>query len=280
MQKKYKLLASDVDGTITNEKGLISIPDLEAIEKAILGGTKIALSTGRAPKACTYVLQNLPTEGFHIFYDGALVCNADQTKTIFSRTIDKKRLADIRNLAHLDGVTLELFTQTGYYIEHGSPLASLHSHLMKWDWTVTEFAHLCEKEPIIMGCLVIPATEELAYQSVLTSFGDRKGLKFNWSTHPAWPLVRFVNIVADDVSKARALKSLCVNLKINLDDVAAISNSANDVTLLESVGLAIAMQSAPPELKAVADIITAEAKYNGFSQAVMEFLLNPGSEDV
>jgi len=125
-----------------------------------------------------------------------------------------------------------------------------------------------------MGCLVLPATEEAAYRGVLTSFGERKGLRFSWTTHPAWPLVRFVNITADDVSEGRALKALCAHLGVNLDDVAAIGDGANDVSLLEVAGLAIAMQSAPAELKAVADQITADVKYNGFSQAVMEFLLD------
>jgi hypothetical protein len=274
MQKKYKLLVSGIDGTITNEKGIISIADLNAIERVILGGTKITLCTGRPAKGCAYVLENFPTEGFHIFFDGALVCNAEQTETIFARTIDIKRLAAIRNLAQLDNVTLELFSPTGYFVERGSPQASLHSHLLRLDWTVADFASVCEKEPIIMGCLIIPSTEEMAFRGVLTSFGERKGLKFSFTIHPAWPAICFVNIIMDDVSKGRALKTMCVHMGINLDDVAAIGDSANDVSVLESVGLAIAMQSAPPELKAVSDIVTADVKYNGFSQAVLEFLLN------
>jgi Cof subfamily protein (haloacid dehalogenase superfamily) len=273
MEKKYKLLVADIDGTIANEKGIISIKDLESIEKVILSGIPIALCTDRSVKACALVLLNFPSEGYHIFFDGALICNADQTETIFARTIDKKRLADICNLAHLDGVTLELFSQTGYFVEQSSALASLHSHLMKVDWTVAEFPKLIEKEPIVMGCLVIPVTEESIYRTVLTDFGERKGLKFNWVMHPLWPMVRFVNITMDDVSTGRALKTLCVNMKINLDDVAAIGGSGNDVSMLEAAGLAIAMQTAPPELKAVADVVTADVKYNGFSQAIQEFLL-------
>jgi Cof subfamily protein (haloacid dehalogenase superfamily) len=274
MQRKYKLLVADIEGTLTNELGNISVPDMEAVRLLKESGIQLALCSGWAVKSCTAVMQKLHAPGFHIFFDGALVCNADQSKTVFSRSIDKKRLSEIRNLAHLDGVTLELFTHNGYYIERATPLASLHSHLLNMDWTVTEFAPLCEKEPIIMGCLVLPATEEAAYRGVLTSFGERKGLRFSWTTHPAWPLVRFVNITADDVSEGRALKALCAHLGVNLDDVAAIGDGANDVSLLEVAGLAIAMQSAPAELKAVADQITADVKYNGFSQAVMEFLLD------
>jgi len=68
-------------------------------------------------------------------------------------------------------------------------------------------------------------------------------------------------------------KTLCVYLGISLDNVAAIADGANDVSLLETAGFAIAMEDSPDELKVVADEITSGVKYNGFAQAIQEFLL-------
>jgi hydroxymethylpyrimidine pyrophosphatase-like HAD family hydrolase len=42
---------------------------------------------------------------------------------------------------------------------------------------------------------------------------------------------------------------------------------------LETAGFAIAMEDSPDELKVVADEITSGVKYNGFAQAIQEFLL-------
>jgi Cof subfamily protein (haloacid dehalogenase superfamily) len=273
MQNKYKLLVSDIDGTLTDSKGVISPADLKALQDLEKAGIKVSLSTGRAARGCQAVLTQMPAEGFHIFFEGALVCNSTLTEIIYSRSIDKQRLAEIRNLAHLDNLTLELFSPTGYFVERESALATAHSEMMGFGYTVTDFNSLCMYESIIMGCLVIPTSEQMEFRSVLVEFGEKKGLRFTWSMNPARKDIRFVNIIMDDISKERALKTLCGYYGIRLDEVAAIGDGAEDISLLKSAGFSIAMENAPEELKVVADEITAGVKYNGFSQAIQEFLL-------
>ena len=73
MQNKYKLLVSDIDGTLTDSKGVISAADLKALQDLEKAGIKVSLSTGRAARGCQAVLTQMPVEGFHIFFDGALV---------------------------------------------------------------------------------------------------------------------------------------------------------------------------------------------------------------
>jgi hydroxymethylpyrimidine pyrophosphatase-like HAD family hydrolase len=77
----------------------------------------------------------------------------------------------------------------------------------------------------------------------------------------------------DDVSKGRALEALCVYLGLELKEVAAIGDGANDISLLSTAGLAIAMQNAPPQLKAAADYITPDLTHDGFAQEVHKHLL-------
>jgi hydroxymethylpyrimidine pyrophosphatase-like HAD family hydrolase len=60
---------------------------------------------------------------------------------------------------------------------------------------------------------------------------------------------------------------------LGLEEVAAIGDGTNDISLLSAAGLAIAMQNAPPELQAVADYITPDLNHNGFAQAVHTHLL-------
>ena len=91
--------------------------------------------------------------------------------------------------------------------------------------------------------------------------------------NPARPEIRLVNIIKDDVSKGKALMALASHLRLNLEEVVAIGDGANDISLLSNAGLAIAMKNAPPELKAVADYVTGDTEYNGFTQAVRKYLL-------
>ena len=273
MQTKYKLLVSDIDGTLADGNGIISPVDFTALQELSQAGVMVSLSTGRPAGGCHKVFEKLPTKGFHVFFDGALVCNSKQTEVIYSQPIKKELLAEICGLAHSYGLTLELFSNTRFYIEHESMLAIIHSELLKFETTMIDFNILCNQESVIMGCFVIPAGDEKKFKPILSDFGSRCNLMFSWTMNPTRPDIRLVNIIMHDVSKGRALVALCSHLGLELKEVAAIGDGANDISLLSTAGLAIAMQNAPPELKAAADYITLDLEHDGFAQAAQKFLL-------
>jgi len=59
---------------------------------------------------------------------------------------------------------------------------------------------------------------------------------------PAFPEYYFINIVDIGVSKGKALESLAAYLGLGMEEVVAIGDGANDISLLSTAGLAIAMQ--------------------------------------
>ena len=58
-----------------------------------------------------------------------------------------------------------------------------------------------------------------------------------------------------------------------MNEIMATGDGANDISLLSSVGLAIAMGNAPDEVKAVADYVTLDVDHSGLSAAIEKFLL-------
>jgi len=80
-------------------------------------------------------------------------------------------------------------------------------------------------------------------------------------------------VVAPEVSKGRALEALSLHLGISLSEVMAVGDGTNDITLLSRAGLAVAMDNAPDEVKAVADYITLDVDQNGLAAAIERFLL-------
>jgi len=99
-------------------------------------------------------------------------------------------------------------------------------------------------------------------------------LSFSWSTIPAYPGYHFINIIDKGVSKGQALKNLAAHYGIDLNNVMAIGDGSNDIPLLETAGLAIAMGNAPQELLAEADYVTADVEHNGVALAIRRYLLN------
>ena len=60
---------------------------------------------------------------------------------------------------------------------------------------------------------------------------------------------------------------------MSLDEVIAIGDGPNDIPLLTSAGLAVAMGNAPEELKAVADYVTLDIDHSGLAAAIERFLV-------
>ena len=98
-------------------------------------------------------------------------------------------------------------------------------------------------------------------------------LHFTWTKTPAYPDIDFVNVLAPRVSKGKALTALVSHLGLSLGEVIAIGDGSNDIPLLTSAGLAIAMGNASDELKAVADYITLDIDHGGVAVAIKKFLL-------
>ena len=85
------------------------------------------------------------------------------------------------------------------------------------------------------------------------------------------------DIAKKGVSKIHGIQKIIERLGISITEVAAIGDGWNDVEMLDSVGLGIAMGNAKPEAKAVANHITEHILEEGLPKAV-DFILNLNKE--
>jgi hydroxymethylpyrimidine pyrophosphatase-like HAD family hydrolase len=53
----------------------------------------------------------------------------------------------------------------------------------------------------------------------------------------------------------------------------AVGDGTNDISLLNTAGLGVAMGNAPDEVKAVADYVTLDVAHSGLAAAINKFLL-------
>jgi len=266
MQNRYKLLVTDIDGTIANKNGEISDTDLKALRDIHQAGVMISLCTGRAAGGCLRILNRLSMDGFHIFFDGALITNSMLTEEIYSQPIEEKLLRQVCKLASTNAITLELFSRSGFFISRQNPLADVHGQLMSFKPVTADFDTLCSREPIILCCMVTAASEEMRILSLFLKL--ESSLRFSSTINPARPDIRLINITAKGVTKGTALTALISYLGLKQENAIAIGDGANDASLLANAGLAIAMQNAPDQLKGIADYITTDVEHNGVAQAI------------
>ena len=75
-----------------------------------------------------------------------------------------------------------------------------------------------------------------------------------------------INIINKNASKGNAINGLCKYLKINIDEVIAIGDDLNDISMIKTVGCGVAMGNAKEKVKEFAKEVTLSNNENGVSK--------------
>lgn len=269
----YKLLVMDVDGTFLNGRGEISAEDKNALAKVIESGVLVSISSGRAAQACLKILNQLSLDGAHIFFDGALVSDPKKNEKVYVQPISKEVAKEVIEFAHLNEINIDLFSATRYFVERETWVSDIRRQFYGIEPKITDFNKLWQKEEIIKGTLGVRSPEERAKAEKFRRHFSTS-LDPSVTKTPAYPEIDFINVVTRGVSKGKALKALARHLRIPKREIMAIGDGTNDISLLSSAGLAIAMGNAPDEVKAVADYVTLDVDSSGVAVAINRFLFN------
>ena len=262
----------DIDGTLVGRDGNILAEDREALAKAQQLGVRVSLSTGRVTQACLGIIEQLSLDGYHMFFDGALISGPAQGNEVYVQPISQRVVKQAVEFARLNDINLDLYSATHYFAERETWASDIRRKFFGIEPTVVDFTKLWKQERIIKGGLAARSPGEIAKARGFCLHFD-SSLHFTWTKTPAYPDIDFVNVLAPRVSKGKALEALASHLGISLDEVMAVGDGTNDISLLTSAGLAVAMGNAHDDLKAIADYVTLDIDHAGLAAAIKRFLL-------
>ncbi|MFC2949098.1 Cof-type HAD-IIB family hydrolase [Virgibacillus sediminis] len=282
-----KLIATDLDGTLLNQKGEVSRENAEAIQKAVDRGLQFVVATGRSYGAAGKPLKEVGLSAPVICLNGALTYSEDR-KVLRSVPLDRKTAKNIQELCDQLGMYFEFFTSNGVYSTNQEQFLQVMIDIMK-----SANPHMSEAE-IIEGAEQRFQDEQVEFisdneqvfavegleiykilafsmdkaklaevreslqgeeQLAITSSGDIN-LEFN---HPA-------------AQKGIALQSLAGSMGIDMGDVMTLGDNFNDASMLQMAGRSVAMGNAEEEIKAMCSHVTGTNEENGVAAAIEEML--------
>ncbi len=107
--------------------------------------------------------------------------------------------------------------------------------------------------------------------------GPLQALKEEFRDHPTLDVVHSspenIEIFREDVSKAAGIETLIRKLGIIKDEVMAIGDQENDLSMIRYAGLGVAMGNASDEVKEAANYITDTNNQAGVGKAIRKFCL-------
>ena len=261
-----RLLACDMDGTLFRQDLIISATVKDAIARAQQAGVLVILATGRMPAAASTFTTLLGLTGPQIYANGALVQTV-AGKVISHLPIESEVARNIVAFCVSRGFHVNAYVGDDVYVARLSPEAEFTRKLNRLNPIVVAdligFVEL--HEPTKMVIVRLPSVEPTLLPEVQRTF---HGQALVFSSVP-----QYVEMVNPLVDKGRALHNLADTLGLSRDQVAAIGDGDNDLTLLGAAGLPIAMGNGTTQLKAIARHIVGTVEENGVAQAIDRYIL-------
>lgn len=271
---QYQLIALDMDGTLLNSKKEISSGCKEAIEKALAAGKDVVLSTGRCRPELTEFRELIPGLRYVNCTSGAMVYDFQEQRVIYSNTMDIPTVKEIFLLARkeeamlhiLDEKSIEQTNQLAHIELYGmGPYKELHARTVEAHDDLYGF-YMANPWPIEKINLYhkSPESRDRTKERILAA-----GLPVEMVHAESSSL----ELTATGVDKGVGLTKLCEALGIPVSASIAVGDADNDLSVLRTAGLAVAMGNALDSVKAVSDVTVADCDHDGCAEAIYKYLL-------
>lgn len=278
----YRLLALNIDGTLLRSNGRLQPSTKEAIEFVKEKEVYVTLVTNRHFQSAKKLAKALKLDSLLVTHGGAFIsdnldepfyekrlseeltfnlvqvlenfkCNIRLTHERFSIGNRKKIASNLLSKSILN-TSDSMFYPVQFVDSLGDSLRDEPVSATKID---VHFKHVEEKEE--------------AEQLIREAF-DEIDIRSHSST-------KSLEIVRKGISKENGLRALANHLGIPLYETVAIGDAEDDIGMISSAGLGVAMWNAPFEVKRAADWVTRSNNHQGVDYMVKEHFRKQQSQE-
>ncbi len=261
----YKLLAADIDGTLINSKGQLTDRTISAVKKLIKKGFYFVLSTGRPYQGIEKFIESLGLENMpYILYNGAMVMFGGET--IYSLTLPSDIATEIVKEGHKRNSTQICWAGNQLYSEFDSEKVRFYKSISGVEpIIVNDLAEVAEKGITKIVWYDDPKSTADYFKQMNELMGNKVNV------HPS--RIDFLEFVNKDCSKAVALNIIAKKLNIDISETIAIGDGFNDLPMLTTAGLGVAMGNANDKVKEQCKLTTDTCDNDGLADFIERNLL-------
>lgn len=265
---KYKVLAFDLDGTLTNSSKDITPLTRRAIDAAVENGCVIVLASGRPVPGILPVAKELELDkkgGYILAYNGGVIIDCQTGKIIYEQIIPEEYVKPIcKFAAENDYAVLTYENNSVITNKEDNQYVRIEAGINHLP--IRRIDNLGEYINFPVNKFLITEDPEIVSREIPTV----KRLFPALNVFPSAPF--FMEIVPPNIDKADTLERLCSLLGTTVEYLAAFGDGGNDVTMLKRAGLGVAMSNACDEVKAAADYISLSNDEDGCGIAIEKML--------
>ena len=244
---EYKALILDLDGTLIGPNELISPRVADAVRK-VAAKIGVSIATGRETGDVLRYGGELGLTWPQISDNGAMIIDPSSGDSLWSAPLGEE----------LSRRAMQPIIESGseFFATHAGGAVTDLAKLDTWDLTRVSALDL----------------DEATADAMLESMADESDL----DTVKVWlPYNRLwaVDFTRSGINKGSALRVLCKMSDITPSHTIAVGDSFNDLPLMQTAGLGIAMGNAPKEVRDAARYVVPPVEEDGLAHAIERYII-------
>lgn len=273
---KYKLIAIDMDGTLLNSNHDVSDKNKEVIKRAIENGINIVVSTGRIFVSARYYAKLIGASTPIIACNGAYIKGKlFNDEILIDRPIRRIDINKIINILEKNNVKYRYYDDENFYT---TSMDYITEKYKKWN----EYQKPEDEINIVLVENSYEALKNIIniYKFVVMEDDNQKlnmlknEILENCEVEIVSSWINTFDIMYKKVSKGSALEELCNKLNINKEEVIAIGDNENDLSMIKFAGCGVAMGNGEDIVKAAADVITDTNDNDGVAKIINKLIFD------
>lgn len=279
MEKEIRLIALDMDGTLFNQHSEISATDQDTIRQITARGVEVAISTGRPYIGLPVELLSELGIRYAITANGAAIYHLPDKKLLYESCMEPELVCPI--LAELQKKDIHM---DAFIDGDGYGLASCRANIDRLDMPESIRRYIKNTRTFVEDLSAFVWEHRLAVQKMTLNFypladgtfGYRKEVKSLLASHSQITFLsggyHNLEFTKAGTTKGLGLRFLCEHLGLSMEQTMAVGDTQNDIDILKTAAIGVAMGNARTEVKEIADFITLSNEESGVAHAIHHFI--------
>lgn len=267
----YQAIAFDLDGTLLTPQTTILEENKQAILQAQAKGLKIFIVTGRHHTAVRPFYAQLGLDTPVVCCNGTYLYDFKQEKVLYSNPLSPQQAQYLINMAKQAEVHTAVYTSSAMTYEVLNPH---FEKLLKWRDSCPENV----RPDIHQTDFQMELDNGTTIWKVLISDPDSQKMQKLIDSLPLaeysaeWSWIDRADISRAGNSKGNCLAELLKQQQIDPKNVIAFGDNFNDISMLQLVGMGVAMGESEEEVKQKADLVIGSNAEPSIAQTLTDLL--------
>ncbi|MGN1281714.1 MAG: Cof-type HAD-IIB family hydrolase [Succinivibrio sp.] len=278
VKDKFKVIALDLDDTLLRSDKSISDNTITTLQKAQSQGFSIAIATGRHPKSAVLYMQTLGClneNSYAVCFNGAGVVRLSEYVNsgrdigfpmVYKETAPSSLIRQVALFAHDKGCVVHGYSVTrGLLVENHNPHTQREIDNGRVGFTDIDFTTLDDTEEFFKVLVVGP-------KETLDRIRGELPEEFTSFFAVVRSEANYLEFIPNHATKGTALAHLCEKLGYRTENAMAFGDAENDLAMIRTAGLGVAMKNGFDIVKREADVITLTNDEDGVAELVKKYL--------